>query len=135
MFLFLLGGNDLEFFQEGGYARQPYTGRRCVRIHKHMHTARSRRHGTGFRKNDSGEMCSCIHRSIATGTYKTQRYLLDLETMQRLRAERAKFEAPACGADEAAARRLGDAEAALKALLPAEPNERMVYKCNVQGGG
>ena len=41
---------------------------------------------------------------------------------------------------EDAARRLGDAQAALRALLPASPNERLVYTCKptksrgVQGG-
>ncbi len=65
----------------------------------------------------------------ATGTYKTERYLLDLETMDKLRAERAKFTAPACGAGEVAARKLGENEGALRALLPATPNERMVYHC------
>lgn len=67
-----------------------------------------------------------------TATYKTERYLLDLDTMQKLRAERAKFSAPSCGAGEEAARKLGDAEMALKALLPSEPNERMVYRCSAQ---
>jgi serine protease Do len=70
----------------------------------------------------------------ATGTYKTERYMLDLDTMQKLRAERARFTAPSCGADEQAARQLGEAEMALKALLPAEPNERLVYKCSRRTG-
>ncbi len=70
----------------------------------------------------------------ASGVYKTERYLLDFDAMQKVRAERARFEAPACGAGEEAARRLGDAESALKALLPAEPNERMVYRCSRQAG-
>jgi V8-like Glu-specific endopeptidase len=65
----------------------------------------------------------------ASRVYRTDRYLLDLDTMTKLRAERAKVEAPACGAGEAAARTLGDAQAELKALLPPVPNERMVYNC------
>ncbi len=46
-----------------------------------------------------------------TGTYQTERYLLDLETMEKLRAERARFTAPSCGDGEAAARKLGEAKA------------------------
>lgn len=65
----------------------------------------------------------------ATRTYRQDRYLLDMETMAKMRAERGKYPAPACGAGEAEARKLGDAQAALRALLPAQPNERMVYDC------
>ena len=65
----------------------------------------------------------------ATTTYKSERYLLELDTMEQLRAVRAKFTAPSCGAGEEAVRKLGDAENALKALLPQMPNERLVYKC------
>ncbi len=64
-----------------------------------------------------------------TQVYRTDRYLLGLEAMARIRAERAKIDAPACGAGEAAARTLGEAQARLKALLPSVPNERMVYNC------
>ena len=69
----------------------------------------------------------------ATGTYRTERYLLDLDTMQELRAARAKFTAPSCGEGDAAARRLGAAEGTLKALLPATPQERLVYHCKLGG--
>lgn len=65
----------------------------------------------------------------ATATYKSERYLLDLEAMEQMRAVRAKFNAPSCGAGEEAARKLGDAENAVKALLPQTPNERLVYRC------
>ena len=64
-----------------------------------------------------------------THTYRQDRYLLDLDTMKKVRAERAKYPAPACGAGESAARQLGDAQAAARALLPAAPNERLVYDC------
>lgn len=66
----------------------------------------------------------------ATSTYTTERYLLDLDTMTKARAERAKPAAPSCGGGEAAARALGDSQAAIKALLPPQPNERLVYNCS-----
>jgi serine protease Do len=69
----------------------------------------------------------------ASGTYRTERYLLDLDTMQQLRAARGKFTAPSCGDGDAAARRLGAAEGTLRALLPATPQERLVYDCKLGG--
>lgn len=69
-----------------------------------------------------------------TATYTTERHFLDLATMTKLREERGKFEPPACGAGEAAARKLGYSQAALKALLPPTPNERLVYDCGPQPG-
>jgi hypothetical protein len=66
----------------------------------------------------------------ATRTYRQDRYLLDADTMAKVHAERGKYPAPACGAGEAEARKLGDAQAAVRALLPAQPNERMIYDCH-----
>ncbi len=63
-------------------------------------------------------------------TYRQDRYLLDLDTMGKVRAERAKFPAPACGGGEGAARQLGDAQGAVRALLPPQPNERLVFDCH-----
>ena len=65
-----------------------------------------------------------------TRAYRQDRYLLDLDTMAKVRAERGKYPAPACGAGEAEARRLGDSQGAVRALLPATPNERLVYDCH-----
>lgn len=66
----------------------------------------------------------------ATKTYRQDRYLLDFDTMKKVRAERAKYPAPACGAGESASRQLGDAQSAARALLPAAPNERLVFDCH-----
>ncbi len=70
----------------------------------------------------------------ATGAYITERFLLDFEAMTKARDERAKFTPPICGVGEEGARRLGEAQAAVKALLPPQPNERMVYKCRPDMG-
>ncbi len=61
--------------------------------------------------------------------YTVERYLLGLDAMTAARAARAKMTAPACGVDEATARGLGEAQGAVRALLPAEPNERLRYNC------
>lgn len=69
-----------------------------------------------------------------TATHTNERYFLDLDTMTKLREAQTKFESPACGAGEEAARRLSDDQAALKALLPPTPNERLVYQCRPAEG-
>lgn len=61
--------------------------------------------------------------------YTVERYLLGLDAMTAARAARARLSAPACGVDEAAARALGEAQGSIRALLPAEPNERLRYNC------
>lgn len=62
--------------------------------------------------------------------YRVERYLLDRAAMQRVRAARAEFEAPACGADPQAVRNFGARQATILALLPDRPNERLVYTCS-----
>ena len=61
--------------------------------------------------------------------YRVDRYLLGHDAMAAVRSERAKFEPPACGGGDAAARTFGERQAAIAALLPTQPNERLVYTC------
>ncbi|BEU99841.1 serine protease [Novosphingobium olei] len=72
---------------------------------------------------------SVTHYDPATRGYTVERFLMGLDAMNQARAARAKIVAPACGAGEDAARQFGAAQAAITALLPAEPNERMRYNC------
>lgn len=65
-----------------------------------------------------------------TRTYRTDRYLLDTETMAKVREARSKYAPPLCGAGDAAARSLGESQAAVLALLPGQANERLVYHCS-----
>lgn len=62
-------------------------------------------------------------------TFSIDRYLVDLSTLEAARKARAEFQAPACGAGEEAARDLGEAQEAIRALLPKLPNERLVFGC------
>jgi hypothetical protein len=64
-----------------------------------------------------------------TRTYQVERFLLGLDAMTAARAARAAVKAPACGVDEAGAREFGAGLQTIKALLPPQPNERLVYKC------
>ena len=68
----------------------------------------------------------------ATRVYKVERFLLALEAMTAARAARGKYEAPSCGGGEDVARQLGNDQAAIRAVLPASPNERLVYKCQAR---
>jgi hypothetical protein len=72
---------------------------------------------------------SVTHYDPETHTYTVERFLMGINDMTRARAERQKITIPQCGAGEPAARQFGAAQAAIKAMLPAEPNERMRYTC------
>src|SRR5690606_15492650 len=65
----------------------------------------------------------------ASGSYDADRYLVDSATMTNLRAAAKDLPSGRCGGGEDAARKLGQAQAALVALLPETPNERLVYQC------
>ncbi|KUR74354.1 serine protease [Novosphingobium sp. FSW06-99] len=69
------------------------------------------------------------HFDPAAHSYTVERFLMGIDDMNRARAERSKIAFPPCGASEDLARQLGSAQAAIKTLLPAEPNERMRYTC------
>lgn len=66
-----------------------------------------------------------------TREYVVERYLLDRDTMTSARAARAAYDTPQCAAGEQAARDLGEAQSAVVASLPGQPNERLVYRCSV----
>lgn len=65
----------------------------------------------------------------ATATYKVERFLVSLDVAEQARAVRGKIAAPQCSAGEEGARKLGESQGAIKALLPPQPNERLLYHC------
>jgi len=69
-----------------------------------------------------------------TRAFRTDRYLLGAEAMDKVLETRAQYAPPACGVAEAA-RTLGEQQSALVALLPEAPNERLVYACAPKGAG
>lgn len=71
----------------------------------------------------------------ASGDYRAERYLLDQDTMQKLRDERGKQPASQCGMAAAAMGKLNSGQLALEALLPGAPNERLVYDCSKAQAG
>ena len=62
--------------------------------------------------------------------YRVDRYLLGRDAMAGVRAARGEYQAPGCNGGEETARALGTAQAALLTMLPAQPNERLIYKCS-----
>ena len=63
------------------------------------------------------------------GEYRMERYLLGANDMAEARTARSQYRAPSCGSGEAAARTLGQQQRSIEALLPDQPNERVVYRC------
>ena len=66
-----------------------------------------------------------------TRIFRTDRYLLSKAAMDKVLEARGAYEPPACGVSEAA-RTLGEQQSGLIALLPEQPNERLVYACNAK---
>ena len=54
--------------------------------------------------------------------------------MSAAREARAKYDAPVCGAEDAASR-LGDLQAEVLGQLPRQANERLVYECRERASG
>ena len=63
-----------------------------------------------------------------TRTFRSDRYLLGRNAMAQAREARATYDPPQCGLTDAA-RQLGEHQSSVLTLLPARPNERLVYSC------
>ena len=65
----------------------------------------------------------------ASGTLRVQRWLPDLDTMEKLRALTRDKPIEGCSADADLLARVAALRGDVTALLPAQPNERIVYQC------
>ncbi|SFP25360.1 S1 family peptidase [Qipengyuania nanhaisediminis] len=63
--------------------------------------------------------------------FRSERYLLQRGAMREARSARAKYTAPKCGVDGAATS-LGDLQGEVLSQLPQQPNERLVYQCEMR---
>jgi hypothetical protein len=68
----------------------------------------------------------------ANGEYVVTRYLLDAQTMTRVRALRQGVDIKSCTADTEGRTVLADQLRDINAILPHLPNERLVYACSHQ---
>ena len=69
------------------------------------------------------------------GRYRTDKYLVDADTADRARALREKVKWTGCTIDPDKLAQLASMQADIQALLPAQPNERLVYRCEAGKGG
>lgn len=65
----------------------------------------------------------------ATGTLRVQRWLPDLHTMDKVRALTKDKPIKGCGGDSDLLGRIAALQGDMTALLPPQPNERIVYHC------
>ncbi|MBH1993029.1 MAG: trypsin-like peptidase domain-containing protein [Sphingomonadaceae bacterium] len=65
----------------------------------------------------------------ATGMLRVQRWLPDLDTMDKARALLKDKPVQGCGGDPDSLARIATLQSDLTALVPAQPNERIVYHC------
>lgn len=64
-----------------------------------------------------------------TGTYTVERFLPDSDTLEKAQKIRARLTTHQCTADPSVLTELASVENDIRALLPAQPNERLVYNC------
>ena len=77
---------------------------------------------------DDEEVVSINRYDPATRTYLSERFLLGRSAMAQARDARANYEPPQCSVSDAA-QTLGEQQSSVISLLPARPNERLVYSC------
>ncbi len=66
-----------------------------------------------------------------TRTFRIDRYLLSRSAMEQARAARGEYTPATCEVERSAAM-LGEQQSEVIALLPEQPNERLVYECTSQ---
>ncbi|MCI4590256.1 serine protease [Sphingobium sp. BYY-5] len=78
---------------------------------------------------DQGNFVSTSQFDPATGTLRVQRWLPDLDMMDKARALLKDKPVKGCGTNPDLLARIATLQSDLAALLPAQPNERIVYHC------
>ena len=67
--------------------------------------------------------------------YTVERFLMSAEAMDRAREIRGRYTNNSCTADSAQRQSVADMETAIREILPAQPNERLVFDCHPASGG
>ena len=78
---------------------------------------------------ESGNFITLNRFDPATGTLRVQRWLPDSETMEKARTLSKDAPARGCGTNPDRLASIASLRSDLSALLPAQPNERLVYHC------
>jgi hypothetical protein len=66
----------------------------------------------------------------ARSSYRIERHLLGSEAMQKARAARNQYDVKSCSSDPAMLEKVGAMNAAVRQLLPQQPNELLAFNCN-----
>lgn len=88
--------------------------------------------GAGWERTsvpDPGNYISLSRFDPVTGILRIQRWLPDSDTMDKARALLNERPIRGCGADSALLARIASLRSDVTALLPPQPNERLVYHC------
>lgn len=88
--------------------------------------------GTGWQRIDvppTGHYVTMNRFDPATGTLRIQRWLPDGETMDKVRALVTAGGVGGCSTDPARRTALATLQSDISAILPAQPNERLVHHC------
>jgi type II secretory pathway pseudopilin PulG len=65
-----------------------------------------------------------------TSTYRIERHLLGAEAMEKARAARNQYDVKSCSTDPATLEKVGTMNSAVRALLPQQANEVLVFGCD-----
>lgn len=88
--------------------------------------------GTGWSRAhvpDEGNYITSSNFDPATGLLRVQRWLPDADVMEKARALTKDGPVRNCSTDAAALAKIASLGSGLSSLLPAQPNERLVYHC------
>lgn len=88
--------------------------------------------GTGWERAsipDAGNFVTVSRFDPATGILRVQRWLPDMDLMAKARALVKDGPIHTCGSDPGLQSKIAALKTDLGALLPAQPNERLVYRC------
>jgi serine protease Do len=76
------------------------------------------------------EQVSIVSFAPDSSTYRIERHLLGAEAMQKAREARNQYDVKSCSADPAMLEKVASMNAAVRQLLPQQPNELLVFNCN-----
>jgi serine protease Do len=83
----------------------------------------------GFVPN-AEEQVSLVSYTPAENRYRIERYQLGQVAIEQARAARKRYDGNSCSADPAARAKVSEMNSALKAILPVQPTELLVYSCS-----
>jgi serine protease Do len=85
-----------------------------------------------FVPNEDAQV-SVVSYNPSNKIYRIERYLLGFDAMNTARDARNRYQVNKCSSDPAAMQKVSDMNAALKTVLPAQPNEVLVFACGDGG--